>query len=377
MWRAPGLIRCARHTGFGREASRGSVRRVRSVVELSDGARIQIRPIGPADREALASGFSRLGLESRQMRFFGPVARLTEDQLTYLTDVDHHDHEALVAFDQATRDGVGVARFVRVSADVAEPAVAVLDDWQGRGVGSLLLDELADRAREEGVEFFVAPVLAQNETAITLLSRLGDATVTNNGSEVEVLVALKQEKGAAAPLHHLLRQAAAQTILPSVSFWHRLALGRRAVEEPHSGAIVLASPPSRRASPALAQATDLALSKGSDVHLVAARRPILDQDGEDADVRLEEVAEELRARGLTVHEHSRRGDLAAALLEVAVEQRAMMIVIDGEPADMARVPAAAWDHVAHHAPCDVLVARPPRSPHRADSVLSESRPTSR
>ncbi len=248
---------------------------------------------------------------------------------------------------------------MRLGPDVAEPAVAVVDDWQGRGVGSLLLDELADRAREEGVAFFAAPVLAQNDTAIALLSRLGDATVTSNGSEVEVLVALDQEKGAAPPLHHLLRQAAAQTILPSVSFWHRLALGRREMDLPHSGAIVLASPPTRRFSPALAQATDLALSRHSPIHLVAVRRAILDQDAEDAQVRLDEVAQELRGRGLTVQEHSRRGDLAAALLEVALEERAMMIVIDGEPADMGRVPAAAWDHVAHHAPCDVLVARSP------------------
>ena len=74
-------------------------------------------------------------------------------------------------------------------------------------------------------------------------------------------------------------------------------------------------------------------------------------------MRITEVTQELRGRGLTVAGHTRRGDLAAALLDVAVDERAMMIVIDGEPADIGRVPAAAWDHVAHHAPCDVLIAR--------------------
>jgi GNAT superfamily N-acetyltransferase len=331
---------------------------VRSTVELSDGRRILIRPIGPGDRDALDSGFERMGPESRQMRFFGPVVRLTGDQLNYLTDVDHHDHEALVAIDAESGDGIGVARFVRLAEDVAEPAVSVVDEWQSRGVGSLLLEEIAHRARQEGIRYFAAPVLARNETAITLLSRLGDTKVTNNGTEVELLVSLEQDDGSQPALHRLLRHAAEQTILPSVAFWYRLAQGPRPKDAPRSGPIVVAVPASRRSSPALAQATELALSMGVPLHLVAVRVPLLDEAGPDAEVRLREVALELRGRGLDVEQHSRRGDLAAALLEVAIEQLAMLICVDAPPADVPRVPAAAWDHVAHHAPCDVLVARP-------------------
>jgi len=122
-----------------------------------------------------------------------------------------------------------VARFVRLAQDVAEPAVSVVDEWQGRGVGSLLLDEIAHRARQEGIRYFAAPVLAQNETAIALLSRLGDTTVTNNGTEVELLVSLGEDDGSPPSLHRLLRHAAEQTILPSVAFctgWRR-GPGRR------------------------------------------------------------------------------------------------------------------------------------------------------
>ena len=301
-----------------------------------------------------------MGPESRQLRFFGPVIRLTGDQLTYLTDVDHHDHEALVAIDADSGDGIGVARFVRFADDVAEPAVSVVDEWQGRGVGSLLLDELADRAREEGIAFFAAPVLAQNETAISLLSRLGDASTTNNGSEVEVLVALEPGQTGAAPgLHSLLRHAAEHAILPSVAFWHRLALGRPASEEPPANAVVVAVTATRRSSPALAQAMDLAIALHSHVHLVAAHHTVLDDSAADLETRLKEIALELRGRGLEVERHTRRGDLAAALLEVAIEQHAVLIAIDGSPAGPGRVPAAAWDHVAHHAPCNVLIARAP------------------
>jgi hypothetical protein len=86
---------------------------------LRDGAAIEIRPVTPADRETLRQGFERLSPESRYRRFFGPQPELSERDLDYLTDVDHHNHEALVATDPDTGDAVGVARFVRTAGSVA------------------------------------------------------------------------------------------------------------------------------------------------------------------------------------------------------------------------------------------------------------------
>lgn len=149
------------------------------------------------------------------MRFFGPVDHLSDSQLIYLTDVDHHDHEALVALDHETGEGVGVGRFVRVGGTVAEPAIAVADDWQRRGVGSRLLDELVERAREEGIREFAATVLADNSAAIAVLSHLGRTRVVDHGHELEMLIALEEERGAVATLHRLLRHAAEQTIRPA------------------------------------------------------------------------------------------------------------------------------------------------------------------
>jgi GNAT superfamily N-acetyltransferase len=190
-------------------------------IELATGRRIHIRPLGPDDREALAQGFERLGPQSRYMRFFAPVVRLTESQLEYLTDIDHHDHEALVAVDEETRNGVGVARYVRIGERVAEPAVAVADDWQRMGVGKLLLDGLADRARAEGISSFTAHVLADNAGALALLERLGDGEVVNRGGEVEVRIELRDKRGAGGSLHRLLRHAAEETLQPTASFWRR------------------------------------------------------------------------------------------------------------------------------------------------------------
>jgi RimJ/RimL family protein N-acetyltransferase len=136
---------------------------------------VEIRPIEPDDKDALARGFDRLSERSRYRRFLSPRGPLTDAELRYLTEVDHHDHEALVAVEPETGQGVGVARFVRSPEDpkLAELAVAVADDWQGRGVGSLLAAELAKRAREEGITCFTALVLAENDVMLGLLQELG------------------------------------------------------------------------------------------------------------------------------------------------------------------------------------------------------------
>jgi len=190
-------------------------------IELAGGRRIHIRALGAADREALAQGFERLGPQSRYMRFFAPVVRLTSSQLSYLTDIDHHDHEALVAVDEDSGNGVGVARYVRIGEHEAEPAVAVADDWQRMGVGTLLLDELADRARAEGIGLFTAQVLADNAAALAMLEHLGDVELLNHGGEIEVRIELRKRRGADGPLHRLLRHAAEETLRPSGSFWRR------------------------------------------------------------------------------------------------------------------------------------------------------------
>src|SRR5215210_7840477 len=185
-------------------------------VTLRDGSPVTIRPIEPDDRQALAEGFERLSPESRYRRFFAPVTSLRERDLDYLTRVDHHDHEALVAFDPGTSRGVGVARYVRTAGEVAEPAIVVADDWQGRGVARALLDALADRAREEGIRRFDAPILATNQEAVRVFQRLGPTTVRQEGREVELHIELPADPGAGAGARarELLRRCAAGAAEP-------------------------------------------------------------------------------------------------------------------------------------------------------------------
>jgi len=72
---------------------------------------------------------------------------LADEELAFLTKVDHHDHEAIGALGADGTCGVGVARYLRLGPGVAAAAVAVVDDWQRRGVGGLVLERLAARAR--------------------------------------------------------------------------------------------------------------------------------------------------------------------------------------------------------------------------------------
>ena len=171
---------------------------------------IAVRPIEPGDKAALAAAFERLSAESRYRRFLSPHGELSAAELRYLTEVDHHDHEALVALDPATGEGVGVARYVRDRArpESAEVAVAVADRWQGRGVGTLLLHRLVDRAREEGIRRFTALMLADNEPMAHLLEDVGETRVLDAGQGTVQLAVALPESGVGAALAAWLRSAA-------------------------------------------------------------------------------------------------------------------------------------------------------------------------
>src|ERR1051325_93706 len=96
---AAGLAAGRRVIPAGRRLVRAPASRM---VVLRDGAAVLIRPVRGADAPLLADGFARLSAASRQMRFLGVKKELSAAELRYFTDVDHHDHEALAALDQAS-----------------------------------------------------------------------------------------------------------------------------------------------------------------------------------------------------------------------------------------------------------------------------------
>ena len=162
-----------------------------SEVILRDGTRVLIRPIRADDKRLLEEGFKRLSPESRYWRFLHYFERLTAGELRYLTEIDYHDHFAWVAIglDDPDHPGLGVARYIRDGnrPNQAEAAVAVIDDYQGRGLGTMLLSKLADTARDNGIDAFVA-YLAPESPVVTHLLGGVSATVTNEDDLLRVVV---------------------------------------------------------------------------------------------------------------------------------------------------------------------------------------------
>jgi GNAT superfamily N-acetyltransferase len=184
----------------------------RDVGTLRDGREVLIGRLTPADAPLLADAFERLSEESRRLRFLGPKPGLTPSELRYLTEVDGHRHEALAALDPVTGRGVAIARFVRDGHDPerAEVAVTVADDWQGQGLGKIILGRLADRAREEDVRSFTALVSTDNRSMRTLLGHFeSDSTVHHLGNGIAEWEVVLAPKGLGHQLERALRAAAA------------------------------------------------------------------------------------------------------------------------------------------------------------------------
>jgi GNAT superfamily N-acetyltransferase len=181
-------------------------------VALRDGSEAIVRRLEPEDKPLLLEGFTRLGEQSRYQRFLGFKKRLSTDELDFLTRVDHVDHEAIGAVDPETGRGVGIARFVRErpGAATAEAAVAVVDAWQHNGLGWVLLERLAARAREVGITEFSASLLVENRAMLALFARLGRIEVRHDsGSTVVLHVGLPAETDR---LREALRAAARRDV---------------------------------------------------------------------------------------------------------------------------------------------------------------------
>jgi GNAT superfamily N-acetyltransferase len=189
-------------------------------VVLRDELTVVVRPIESGDKAALTAAFGRLSEQSRYQRFMTAISELSDSQLRYLTEVDHHDHEALIAFEPRSGDSVGVARFVRLEDGTsAEAAVTVIDDWQGHGLGTALCQLLAERARDEGIERFTALLLASNDQMQDVLASLGPAQViSRDAGTIEIEVAIP-ERGIGDHMAGVLRVLAGGAVQLATPPW--------------------------------------------------------------------------------------------------------------------------------------------------------------
>ena len=159
---------------------------------LRDGTPVEVRPITPGDGDRLIRFHESLSAESIRMRFFNVHRHLSAPEVSRFTDVDHHDREALVIL--VDDDIIGVGRYERTeNSEEAEVAFVVADRWQGFGLGRVLLERLAERARPRGIRRFVATTLVENQRmlAVFLHSRFPTSTSSSRGV-VSVSMAIEE-----------------------------------------------------------------------------------------------------------------------------------------------------------------------------------------
>lgn len=199
------------------------------IVELRDGSKVRIRLIRGSDKAALAKGFEQLTAASRYDRFMGHKTTLTEEDLVYFTEVDGFDHFALAVFsanDAEDEEPIGTARFVRLRdhRDVAEAAVTIIDTYQGRGLGTVLLQRLLGAAWERDIRWFHFELWARNVGMKQLIETVSrdDVDYVHHGSgsltaQFEVpepdRLSVIPPIGDDSPYRHVLRNLAKQQIV--------------------------------------------------------------------------------------------------------------------------------------------------------------------
>jgi GNAT superfamily N-acetyltransferase len=169
------------------EASRYS-----AIEALRDGRRVEIRALRPDDRADLLAALGRIGAQSLRRRFFGLKRFFSEPEIAYFVNVDFVEHVALVAVvEEAGRPAiVGGGRYIVVQPGKAEVAFAVVDQYQGQGVGAALMRHIAKIASEAGLRELTAEVLTDNIPMLKVFEKTGFPLHTERSAGV-VHIALR------------------------------------------------------------------------------------------------------------------------------------------------------------------------------------------
>jgi acetyltransferase len=154
---------------------------------LRDGQVIQMRPLRPEDEPALHELAAHMSPEDLRLRFFTPVRGLTHAVAARLSQLDYDREMAFLA--ECAGAALGVAHFFADPDNLrAEYAIAVRSDWQGHGVGFLLMQRLIEVARQRGIGELVGEVLRENEGMLQMCRELGFATAPDPRDAAVMLV---------------------------------------------------------------------------------------------------------------------------------------------------------------------------------------------
>jgi GNAT superfamily N-acetyltransferase len=157
---------------------------------LHDGRQIEIRALMPADEKDMLAAVDRTSAQSLYRRFFGAKRHFSESEKAFFLNVDFVNHVALVAVaqDAGRRLIVGGGRYVVVQPGTAEVAFAVIDDYQGQGIGAALMRHLAALARDGGIKELIAEVLPENIPMLKVFQNSGLSLQTKHRAGVVEVV---------------------------------------------------------------------------------------------------------------------------------------------------------------------------------------------
>jgi RimJ/RimL family protein N-acetyltransferase len=146
-----------------------------AIERLSNGYEVQIRALRPDDQDELVAAIGRASAQSLFRRFFAAKRSFTEQEIAFFSNVDFVNHVALVAVvDEGGRSAiVGGGRYIIVQPGKAEVAFAVIDQYQGRGIGAALMRHLTAIARQSGIKELVAEVLPDNIAMLKVFEKSG------------------------------------------------------------------------------------------------------------------------------------------------------------------------------------------------------------
>ena len=142
---------------------------------LSDGSQIDIRALRREDEADMLAAISRTSAQSLQRRFFVMKRHFSDKERAFFMDIDFKNHVAIVAVaEEANRKViVGGGRYIVFEPGRAEMAFVVIDTWQGRGVGSILMRHLVKFAGAAGLQELTAEVLPENAAMIKVFRKFG------------------------------------------------------------------------------------------------------------------------------------------------------------------------------------------------------------
>lgn len=141
---------------------------------LKNGLKVSLQSVRPEDKNLFLEGFSHLSEETKRQRFLGPKKELTAKELEFYSNPDNFNHIAYsVCIKTPKREGLGVARLVRVTKDgpIAELGIIIIDNYQGMGIGTVLLEAVFQRAREVGIKTITGLMDNSNTGMIALLKK--------------------------------------------------------------------------------------------------------------------------------------------------------------------------------------------------------------